>query len=134
MRLGVIIAMALIVTLAVATTMASDTGVVSAHGNSPAKLAAAGWECFLEEEDQMVICSPPGAFTSSASFTALIFDTADVAATDAPLVGLDVFLRSDLYHGEPCPQFGLDDWISLDFDGDGVTDFFACPHPFGSLA
>ena len=133
MRLAILMVIALVATLAMATAMISDTGVVSAHGNSPARLTAAGWECFLEEEDVMVICAPPGAFTSSASFIQLIFDTDDVTATDAPLIGMDVFLRSDLYHGQPCPQFGLDNWIPLDFDGDGATDFFACPHPFGGF-
>ena len=126
----VFIAVAAIVMFAIAVT---GVGSASAHGPSPAQLTAAGWNCFLEEEDLMVICAPPGAFTSSASFIQLIFDTDDVTATDAPLIGMDVFLRSDLYHGQPCPQFGLDNWIPLDFDGDGATDFFACPHPFGGF-
>ncbi len=126
----VIIVVAAVVMFAIA---ASGVGSASAHGTSPAKLTAAGWECFLEEEDLMVICFPSGDDASFASLTALVFDTTDIAATDAPLVGMDVFLRSDLYHGQPCPQFGLDNWIPLDFDGDGATDFFACPHPFGGF-
>ena len=133
MRLTILIAIALIATIAVATIFMPGTGVVSAHGNSPDKLTAAGWECFLEEEDLMVICFPPRDFASSASLTALVFDTTDVAATDAPLVGTDHFLRADLYHGQPCPQFGAEDYFPLDFDGDGATDFFVCPHPLGGL-
>ncbi len=133
MRFAVLIAIALIATLVMVTTMVSDTGVASAQGNSPAKLTAAGWECFLEEEDLMVICFPPGDDASFASLSALIFDTTDLAATDAPLVGQDLFLRADLYHGQPCRLFGAEDYFPLDFDGDGITDFFVCPHPFGGF-
>ncbi len=111
----------------------SGVGSASAHGTSPAKLTAAGWECFLEEEDLMVICFPLGDDASFASFSALIFDTTDLAATDAPLVGQDLFLRADLYHGQPCRLFGAEDYFPLDFDGDGAPDFFVCPHPFGGL-
>ena len=89
----VFIAVAAIVMFASAV---SGVGSVSAHGNSPAKLTAAGWECFLEEEDLMVICFPLGDDASFASLSALIFDTTDLAATDAPLVGQDLFLRADL--------------------------------------
>ncbi len=128
MRLALFIA-----AIAVVTAVVAGVGAVSAHGNSPAKLTAAGWECFLEEEDQMVICFPLGDDASFASFSALIFDTSDLAATDAPLVGQDLFLRADLYHGQPCRLFGAEDYLPLDFDADGTPDFFVCPHPFGGL-
>ena len=81
----------------------------------------------------MVICFPLGDDASFASLSALIFDTTDLAATDAPLVGQDLFLRADLYHGQPCRLFGAEDYLPLDFDEDGTPDFFVCPHPFGEL-
>lgn len=94
---------------------------VSAHGVSPAKLAAAGWECF-NVEGLGVHCFPPGHHASTATLTVLYFATTDPADTDAPFSGTELLLREDLYHGQPCPQEGTDSWHLLPFG------YYACHH------
>lgn len=103
-------------------------GPVAAHGNGPAQLAQAGWLCLPFPGLGGVYCMPPGAFTSSETVTARIFDTLDPNATDAPYLGTAMFVRADLYNGQPCPQLGSDSYIALDFSGDGATDYHGCWH------
>jgi hypothetical protein len=76
--------------------------------NSPAQLSAAGWSCpFLLGA---IHCLPPGTALKSAgspSLTALVFDTSDPAATDAPFLGTEHVLRADVFEKggrPPCPQ------------------------------
>ena len=100
---------------------------VAARGNGPAQLAKAGWLC-LSFGSLGVHCMPPGAFVSSETVNARVFDTLDPNASDAPYLGTALFVRADLYHGQPCPQMGMDQYIPLDFTGDGVTDYYGCWH------
>ena len=108
--------------LLMAAAMTSGAGVAEAHGVSPAKLNRAGWSC-----DNIaplgVHCFPPGTGASSASISVLVFDTTDEGATHAPFLGAEILIRSDLYHGQPCPQEGLDEYVDL--SGIGLP-YFAC--------
>jgi hypothetical protein len=106
----------------IAATMASGTGVAEAQGNSPAKRVAAGWFCF-DVPDLGVHCVPPGSGASSASIPVQIFDTSDPGDSDAPFLGTEILIRADLYHGQPCPQEGLEEYFDL--SGEGLP-YFAC--------
>jgi hypothetical protein len=101
---------------------------VTAQGNGPAQLVKAGWLCLPFPSLGGVYCMPPGAFTSSETVTARIFGTLDPNASDAPYLGTALFVRVDLYNGQPCPQMGMDRYIPLDFTGDGETDYYGCWH------
>jgi hypothetical protein len=113
---------------------------VAADGVSPAKLAAAGWDCFLPEPpadpnfNRNVHCSPPGQLAGIFDGTAesgmfLAFDTEDPGAENAALLGSERLIRADKFHGQPCPTdppsyeyswlqplFGLDYYICHSFD------------------
>jgi len=43
-----------------------------------------------------------------------IFDTEDPTAEDADFVGTEILIRADWYHGQPCPQDGLEEYDGLD--------------------
>ena len=101
---------------------------VAAQGNGPAQLVKAGWLCLPFPSLGGVYCMPPGAFISSETVTARIFDTLDSTASEAAFLGTTMFVHADLYTGQPCPQQGLASYIPLDFTGDGVTDFYGCWH------
>jgi hypothetical protein len=101
---------------------------VTAQGNGPAQLVKAGWLCLPFPSLGGVYCMPPGSFISSETVTARIFDTLDPNASGAQFLGTAMFVRADLYNGQPCPQKGLASYIPLDFTGDGVTDFYGCWH------
>ena len=111
--------------LLMAAAMTSGAGVAEAHGVSPAKLNQAGWDC-----DNIaplgVHCFPPGSGASSASISVLVFDTADPGAMHAPFLGAEILIRADLYHGQPCPTDGLDEYHGLDLFGDSAIDYYAC--------
>ena len=101
---------------------------VAAQGNGPAQSVKAGWLCLPFPSLGGVYCMPPGAFISSETVTARIFDTLDSTASEAAFLGTAMFVRADLYNGQPCPQQRLASYIPLDFTGDGVTDFYGCWH------
>jgi len=102
----------------------SGTGSASAHGTSPAKLAAAGWNCF-DVPGLGVHCQPPGDGASGATLVFLVFDTSDPSATHARFKGTELLISTGLYHGQPCPQEGVDDYTDL--SGGGLP-YFACHH------
>ncbi len=109
--------------LLMAAAMTSGIGVAEAHGVSPAKLNRAGWDC-INIEPLGVHCFPSGSGASSASISVLVFDTADDEAIHAPFLGAEILIRADLYHGQPCPAGGLDE-----YEGPipvGSADYFAC--------
>ena len=108
--------------LLVAAAMISGGGVAEAHGLSPAKLNQAGWDC-VNIEPLGVHCFSPGSGASSASISVLVFDTADDDATHAPFLGAEILIRTDLYHGQPCPTNGMDEYEDL--SGLGLP-YFAC--------
>jgi hypothetical protein len=117
-----------IVMLVVLLLVALTAQPVAALRNGPAQLLEAGWLCLPFPSLGGVYCMPPGAFISSETVTARIFDTLDPNASDAPYLGTALFVRADLYNGQPCPQIGMDQYIPLDFTGDEVTDFYGCWH------
>lgn len=100
---------------------------VAAQRRSPAQLTNAGWLC-QGFGPLGVHCMPPGAFSSSATVSALVFDTSDPTSADASYFGTALFIRADLYHGQPCRQEGLDQYRSYDFTGDDVPDYYGCRH------
>jgi hypothetical protein len=101
---------------------------VQAQGNNPAQLTQAGWLC-LSFGSLGVPCMAPGAFVSSEIVTAQVFDTMDPAASEARYLGTALFVQADLYNRQPCPQQRLDQYIPLDFTGDGTADYYGCWHP-----
>lgn len=101
---------------------------VAAQGSGPAQLVKAGWLCLPFPSLGGVYCMPPGAFISSETVTARIFNTLDPTASEAAFLGTAMFVRADLYNGQPCPQQGFDQYIPLDFTGDSVTDYYGCWH------
>ncbi len=110
------------------------TSVASAGGNSPGHLSEKGWNCFDPDGPGplTVHCMPPGAGASSASMSVKVYDTVDPTATDAGFLGTEILIRADLYHGQPCPQDGLEEYEGLDLFpppfGDGAIDYYACHH------
>ena len=122
------------VTVVAATIVAATllvvgaANVASARGPSPATLTTAGWACF-NVPGLGVHCQPPGSDASSATISFLyFFDTTDPGDTDADLTGTETLIRADLYHGQPCPQEGLDQWTGLDLFGGPDVDYYACHH------
>ncbi|MGH2610108.1 MAG: hypothetical protein ACRDHF_13595 [Tepidiformaceae bacterium] len=81
-----------------------------AQGAGPAGLADAGWDCFQPPPDfnPYIHCAPPGQLERIISGEArsamfITFETTDLDAESAPLLGTERLIRSDLYHGQPCP-------------------------------
>ncbi len=96
-----------VLTLALAGPAAAGGGV------NPAQLDRAGWECF-NVPGLGVHCSPPGS-GDVATPLLYFFDTTDPGDTDAKLTGTELLLAPDAYHGQPCPQEGIDTWHNLGF-------------------
>ena len=121
--LAFVFAAAVLVAVMVAA-MASGSGVAEAHGNSPAKRVNAGWTCF-NVPDLGVHCFPPNKDPAAdpASIPVLIFDTSDPGATHAPFLGTEILIHHHLYHGQPCPAGGLNEYEDL--SGLGLP-YFAC--------
>src|SRR4051794_40171246 len=87
-----------------------STSLAMAAGSSPAQLARAGWDCFLPPLDfnPNVHCAPPGQLAGIVSGQArtgmfVTFATTDLGAESATFLGTERLIRSDLYHGQPCP-------------------------------
>jgi hypothetical protein len=121
----------LVVSFVLVLVLAATAVVAQAGGNSPAHLGEKGWNCFDPDgpgNPLGVHCMPPGAAASSASMSVKVYDTEDVAATDAEFEGTEILIRADLYHGQPCPQDGLEEYEGLDLNMDGNVDYFACHH------
>lgn len=79
-------------------------------GLGPAALVDAGWTCFNPPVsfNRYVHCAPPDTFESAVqrglpSIRLLTFNTFDVSARDAELLGTERIIRADLYAGQPCP-------------------------------
>ncbi len=80
----------------------------SAGGVNPAQLQKAGWDCIIPLPGDDVHCSTPGALGEVLAGTAntatfLVFDTQDLQSNDAPLLGTELIVRNDRFHGQPCP-------------------------------
>ncbi len=100
---------------AVAIT-AIAVGSVSAKGPQPGHLGEHGWTCF-NVEGLGVHCAPPGRTwappVEAATPLLYWFDTTDPSETDADFSGTEMLLPHALYHGQPCPQEGLEDWANI---------------------
>jgi hypothetical protein len=100
----------LITTTLVALLSAMPAAQAVAGGMGPARLADAGWDCFLPPLDfnPNVHCAPPGQLEriisgEARAATFVAFATTDLDAASATLLGTERLIRSDLYHGQPCP-------------------------------
>jgi len=96
-------------TLALAGLAASlvVASVASANGPTIDQLTKAGWTCFRDPGAPRMVCSDPGHGrpsptdpTPPSTFNFKIF------TLDGAFVGTVHLIRSDLYHGQPCPQTG----------------------------
>jgi hypothetical protein len=104
-------------TLVAAALTLLIAGPASAGGVNPAQLQRAGWECF-DVPGLGVHCSPPGsALDGSRIAMPLLYfiGTTNPGDTDAKLTGTEMLLAPGAYHGQPCPQEGLDEWHDLGF-------------------
>jgi len=116
---------AVILTLALSLNLSGDA---SARGPTPKRLGDAGWTCF-NVPGLGVHCQPPGADASSATISFLYFsDTSNPTDENADLTGTELLIRADLYHGQPCPQEGTEEWTGLDLFGGPEVDYYACHH------
>ena len=87
-----------------------------------------GWMCF-NVEGLGVHCFSPGALSSPASISILVFDTDDPTDMDAPLLGSEILIRADLYAGQPCPTEGGGEYAFLPATATGLpADYRACHH------
>jgi hypothetical protein len=108
----------LVALLASAAITAATVGVASANGPQPGHLEDHGWTC-LDVPDLGVHCAPPGrTFAPPAPVeepTPLLywFETTDPSDTDADFTGTEMLLPFARYHGQPCPQEGLDEWMDI---------------------
>jgi hypothetical protein len=100
----------LIATLLFASLSGVPVTQALAGGSGPAQLTAAGWDCFLPPLDfnPNVHCAPPGQLERIISGVAraamfVAFATTDLEARSAPYLGTERLIRSDLFHGQPCP-------------------------------
>jgi hypothetical protein len=108
---------------------------------SPAQLTKAGWTCFVpppETNNPNAHCAPPGHFEAgvSPSWRLFAFQTGDVAATEANFQGTERLIRSDLYHGQPCPTDPSPDdpptYLYSDVEPATGLDYHIC-HTFDSV-
>lgn len=97
------------------------TGTSVARGVSTDTLQRAGWTCIPASTGPH--CFPPGAFSSDASVTVLVFDD---WGPEGELLGSELLIRADLYAGQPCPQSEVE-FLPAAETGLGV-DYFACHH------
>ena len=102
--------------LAAAAIAIMTVSSVSAGGPQPGHLGDHGWTCF-DVPELGVHCAPPGREwappVQAATPLLYWFDTTEPSATDADFSGTEMLLPHSLYHGQPCPQEGLDDWADI---------------------
>ncbi len=116
----------IIVAAVLLATILLGTGVASADGSSPYHLQQIGWTCAnvpntLLPDGRVLVqgvhCFPPplsprtGSIGQTAGM-ALVFDTTDPNAQEASVKGMEILIPADRYHGEPCPQNGLEEYLS----------------------
>lgn len=102
--------------IAAAAITASAVGSVSAAGPQPGNLSDHGWTCF-PVPGLGVHCSPPGREFAppiqQATPILYWFGTLDPTDTNADFTGTELLLPHGQYHGQPCPQEGLDEWTDI---------------------
>ena len=115
----------------------ANAGSAEAGGVGPADLDRAGWTCFQPpvEFNPYIHCAPPGQLERIVSGEArsgmfITFETTDLDAEQAPILGTERMIRGDLYRGQPCPtdpptyEYG---WLYPRFQ----WDYYIC-HTFDS--
>jgi hypothetical protein len=90
-------------------------------GNTPYRLAQAGWHC-LNVPGHGVHCEDPHAeIGSNVHIQVKVFDTSEVGSDSAAFLGTESLVRADHYHGQPClPGHGT--YFLLPFG------YYACHH------
>ena len=110
-----------LVPLLVVALSVAAVGSVAGKSLSPARLAAAGWDCFPVPE-LGVHCMPPGTSWGDRVIQLLYFDTMDPTSTDAPFLGTETLVRKDAFAGNrQCRTDPSGGWLDLD-----PLPYFAC--------
>jgi hypothetical protein len=117
----------LMISLAAAAALAlpMSAGAQDQGGLTPSQLTASGWTCFFVP-GLGVHCAPPNKWASGDRSIQLLyfFNLTDPTSNDAgQLTGTETLLRSDTYHGQPCPTENQVTYTDL--AGLGL-DYFAC--------
>ena len=117
----------LMISLAAAAALALPVAASAQGGGglTPSQLTDSGWTCFFVPE-LGVHCAPPNKWNSGDRSIQLLyfFDLTDpTSSVSGQLTGTETLLRSDTYHGQPCPTEGLETYTNL--AGLGL-DYFAC--------
>jgi hypothetical protein len=122
---GIVLLAAPIVAAAAFAGIAFSAG---GPGSTADQARAAGWNCNPEVPiaGNYLHCAPPGkpsvadilaGNTNAPSIELRVFDF-----TTETFAGIESLIRADLYHGQPCPQDGQDEWGLLDLP----VDYRAC--------
>lgn len=89
------------------------------QGNTPQELMANGWVCWYRF-NQYAFCMNPSFDPAFPNVNPLptavmnkIFKVSDATFADPVYLGTSVYLREDLYAGQPCPSNAQPDWISM---------------------
>ena len=100
---------------------AGDLFQRAGDGNTPSRLAQAGWHC-VNVPGHGVHCEDPhGEIGSSVHIQVKVFDTADVNSDSAAFLGAESLVRADHYRGQPCLP-GHGEYVLLPFG------YYACHH------
>ena len=112
--------------VALAAVLAAALAIVApaaAEGVTPAQLTKAGWPCFVPPPfPDRIVCGNPGlglppvppVADGRPAYTILLFNR------DGSFRGTEHLIRSDLYHGQPCPQSA---WVFI-----APIGYFECQH------
>jgi len=111
----------IIVAAVVLASVLFGTGIASADGSSPYHLQQVGWTCVNVPDNipipnfvQGVHCFPPPLFDRFRTKVVimLVFDTHDLNAQEARVLGTEIAMPADRYHGQPCPQNSLEEFLT----------------------
>ena len=92
-------------------------GTTTAGGLTSEQLARAGYTCIPAGPNDWIHCFLARKFPKP-SVPVKVFSTDGME-----FLGTELLLRADKYHGQPCPQDGLDIWDPL-----AVPGYLACHH------
>lgn len=103
-----------------ATAGAPATADQQGFGNTPYRLAEAGWVC-VDVPMHGVHCQDPHVAQGGVHVQVKVFDTSDVQSKDAKFLGTESLIRADHYQGQPCLP-GHGEYFLLPFG------YYACHH------